>query len=658
MFKKIMLLTISLIFIINISCNTMTTMASTEYSVDSSEAMMMDMIRPEITLFELDKYRATVGETVKVSLQFKDNGANIEYVDIRLKIDDIDLSIYDTMIYNQDTKCYEYYLYIDKSMPSGSGKFYININDGYCSETRYIDSMLDIYDTDLTITDLIPKVKNIKFDKVNYSLGEVINVKVEIEKMKANVKNSYLVLKNLESDYAIEYINLNYDSVEDAYKGSIVVTDNLFNGDWAAVKLGMNTDYILKNYPISSTAITITSTSQIVPKVKEIKIENNNITAGRFVKYQIEIEADVMFSQVFGYLTLKENTNISQYCAFEYNKDSKLYETEVYLNSNIPTGTYSLTGVYGFTTQNFRIKDISTKNTINNNIEIKGNDNVDITEPIFKSISTSNKIATTGDTVKISVDAEDKESGIASVSLGYSKGAIAQEYIDITLNYNPKTGLYEKEFDVNDYFTNGEWKLTQIEITNNELNLHVKSKIYIDSTSYDLTEGNFTIISKEETNPIPVSIDKIWIDKDYIIPGEKTKLYLDISGDKNLIASIKINMNDGLLIPKVSESHIIYNNDTGFYECEFIVPSNTKNSYFNIYLSAWIQTFSGENESKEHGIISCNSFDVNEDNKLNIVDLASLATKYNTSSDLASRYDLNRDGIIDVYDMVMLSKAL
>lgn len=67
------------------------------------------------------------------------------------------------------------------------------------------------------------------------------------------------------------------------------------------------------------------------------------------------------------------------------------------------------------------------------------------------------------------------------------------------------------------------------------------------------------------------------------------------------------------------------------------------------------------NEAKNSFIPGYKKEDVNKDDKVDIEDLSQVALKYNISKDnklFLSRFDMNLDGIIDIFDMVFISKYI
>ena len=79
---------------------------------------------------------------------------------------------------------------------------------------------------------------------------------------------------------------------------------------------------------------------------------------------------------------------------------------------------------------------------------------VDIEKPVLKGITLESQEATLGDTVKISLEAEDDESGINSVSIFYQT-PITEKQQHFILKYNHDNGKYETTIDITDWVENG-----------------------------------------------------------------------------------------------------------------------------------------------------------------------------------------------------------
>src|SRR4051812_44728905 len=65
----------------------------------------------------------------------------------------------------------------------------------------------------------------------------------------------------------------------------------------------------------------------------------------------------------------------------------------------------------------------------------------DVTKPVFKSVEVDKKEAVVGDTIKISVDAEDSESGIKYLYVTFQT-PVTGKYHTIQLDYNVESGKY------------------------------------------------------------------------------------------------------------------------------------------------------------------------------------------------------------------------
>ena len=68
-----------------------------------------------------------------------------------------------------------------------------------------------------------------------------------------------------------------------------------------------------------------------------------------------------------------------------------------------------------------------------------------------------------------------------------------------------------------------------------------------------------------------------------------------------------------------------------------------------------------ENRNSEIYSIISKTYDVNDDGKIDILDIASVAQKYNSklgTSGAYNKYDLNNDNIIDIFDLTIISRKV
>ncbi|PGK52161.1 hypothetical protein CN918_30685 [Priestia megaterium] len=155
----------------------------------------------------------------------------------------------------------------------------------------------------------------------------------------------------------------------------------------------------------------------------------------------------------------------------------------------------------------------------------------DTTVPIFKSISVNKKTLGTGDTLKVSVDAEDVDSGIDTIVVDYFFGNDDREIIE--LHYNEETKKYEGSSPVNgkDFWENTTWKVYQILLTDKSGN-----QLMVYNTGVRQWPGSYTpktvdlsaaTINIEGNDTTPPVLNGLHVDKTNVSNGDKLTFIVD-----------------------------------------------------------------------------------------------------------------------------------
>lgn len=634
-----------------------------ECEINFTDIKVIDkFIIPEMVSFKANKTSVTKGDIINFSFKLAENGSQVDKVTINLGDRNFELLGYDTiMTYNKDTKCYEFSLIVDENTLSGVFKANVSVWYGNSAYGFSMRDSITISGTNESVEDYYPSVGNVEFDKSSYTVGETITVKVKVDSKKTNIQSMELNLveTSFNGDYA--YIDLFYNYIEDCYVGKFKVTEEMLSGSWSGSSVHISSDnYKYFNIEIETETIKISGTNNTIPEINNIFLSETQYNVGSKLKVLLDIDSKNILNNVTSYLYIKTTEHIGQEINFVYNDKLKLYEGELYLNTKMPTGEYRLAN-FSYIDNEGGYKQINSNNISNTYIKINGNNKADVTLPILKGINVNIKEAKAGDTVKIEVNAEDKESGIEYVELYYSIGDDDYNYHSIILDYNEKTNLYEKQFTVDNNTISGDWNLQFINIASKETNMYIDNVAFIHSFEHDITDGNFKVITEGESDLREITINNIWFDRKIILPGETVKVYVDADIEPEMISKFTIGYNGGGPNFRYLSTNFNYNNTTGYYEVTLNIPSYMYGYEGQIYLVCSIQAFNAASGYKDISEIKFRSYDINNDYKIDITDLSTLATKYNTKKGIESwqeNYDLNNDNIIDLYDLVKMSKEL
>lgn len=508
----------------------------------------------------------------------------------------------------------------------------------------------------------IPELVELNINKAEYKPGDILEVEAKVEENESKVDSISI---HCASQSIIEgaediIVNLSYDSKSKTYKGNIEITSDMASDEWKVGLIIIRTvdDQWHSSWSPFDVGFKISGTNLYVPRVKYVLFDKEEIRAGEEVGVKVKIDSPIKMLGVSPIVNKPESALSQLVENLTYNSDTDLFEGKIKIDKKSPSGNYSIQSLNGFSNDSSAIS-IDMSQAQNNSLKVVDNSNIDCTKPVLKSVSVDKKDVSTGDEIKISIDAEDKESGIRYVGVSFKFPYESEEsYLDLELKYNDVTGLYEKSIDITDYFKSGSWELQYVMLCNNETNKFVVSDNYYERQSFDLINGDFNVITNTIQDNNPPIIKEVTVSSEKVCYGDKFKVYLTVEDLESGISNISINKQPG------SESYIngnfIYNKQLNRYECEMIIPDKLMASLGGVPLMIDVSDYAG-NCSGYLYRMPIQSYDLNEDDDVDVLDLSLIAKVYNVSSNNTKwneKYDMNFDGVIDLFDLVKLAKQL
>jgi len=168
----------------------------------------------------------------------------------------------------------------------------------------------------------------------------------------------------------------------------------------------------------------------------------------------------------------------------------------------------------------------------------------DSTAPVLNSISIDKKTATGGDTLTVTVDAQDDISGVQSAIVGYkAPSGIATKEVELTKNSN---GKYTGQVVVGPYDAQGTWMVVFAVIADNAGNIATvyNSELFTypieGLLAKDLSAGDFQVIGTIQDITAPV-LNSVSIDKKTATGGDTLKVTVDAQDDLSGVDQIIIN---------------------------------------------------------------------------------------------------------------------
>jgi hypothetical protein len=187
------------------------------------------------------------------------------------------------------------------------------------------------------------------------------------------------------------------------------------------------------------------------------------------------------------------------------------------------------------------------------NLEVKA----DTVAPVVKSITVDPKEVSPGGVVTVTVDVEDLDSGIYSVT-AFFRGPDGIALMSAGAILNENTGKYEAKLTIGSNHLVGLWKLDQINVWDHAYNSdYVKRDRLVN-----LENADFTVMNADY-DVTPPSVQSVKADKDRVGEGDILILSVEATDTQTGVLSVTVYYrNGGYLIGGAAE----YNPTSGTYE--------------------------------------------------------------------------------------------
>lgn len=523
-------------------------------------------------------------------------------------------------------------------------------------------SKLDIGTSGKNSNIYIPEVVELNVNKAEYKPGDILEVEAKVDEKESKVNNISIHCKPQSIIEGAEdiIVDLRYDSKSQTYKGNIKITSDMASDEWRVGIIIIETtdNQLHSSWSPFDVGFRIAGTNLYVPKVEYVLFDKEEIKAGEEIGVKVKIDSPMKMLGVTPVVDKPESILFQIGENLIYNSNTDLFEGRIKLDKKSPSGNYSIQSINGFTNESSQI-NIDISQAKNNTLKVIGNSNIDCTKPVLKSVNVDKKYVSAGDKIKISIDAEDKESGLRYVGVCFKFPFEDEESsLELELKYNEATGLYENIIDVTDYFKSGDWELQYVMLCNNETNKFINSDNFYERQDFDFKNGDFNV----ETNTIVDNnlplIKEVMFSSEKVCYGDKFKIYLTVEELDSGIASISINKQPGA--ESYMHGNFIYNKELNRYEGEMIIPDKLVASLGGVPLMINVSDYAGNYAGYAYRM-PIQSYDINADRDIDVLDLSLIAKAYNVSPNNTKwneKYDMNFDKIIDLFDLVKLAKQL
>ena len=529
--------------------------------------------------FNINKNKFDLGEQLVFTAESK--GSTIPtsiWVNLINKENQDEETMY--LSYNSKTKKFEGVLNIDAGL-SGGEWVVDNINltldntyDNFVSIDIYNS---ELYDTEEYVKDFsscnfkinssvhdttAPVFKGISVDKKQGTYGEKIKVSVDATDDISGIDEISIGIEG--PDY--RYLKLEYNKISNKYEGEITIDTGMVNGNYSPYLITMsdNAGNIVNiygdEYDLSNGDFKVINT---VDDLSDLIIlataSKKTIVRGDTVDFEVKLKNNIMVNDI-RLIFYRSDTPVKSepYQGFILNYDeiSKSYKgsfksDDYYTNFDKDDVSFYLDHIVLNIGENIE-SSFSLDENLNNlnfNISDKINNDVNII-----SNSVDKNRATEGDTVNLSIEAEDAKNIKSMKAIYIEPNKEELEEIELKKDNNKFTGSLK----IGKYSSSGKWKIYKIIVE--DLN---GDKTIIKNKNFDFISSEFEVYGTTLDNTSPKVLD-IYADNKYITIGEKVKISIKAedleSGIKNIKARFSSDENNSSYV------EFTYNNSTDCYE--------------------------------------------------------------------------------------------
>ncbi|MEI4829875.1 Ig-like domain-containing protein [Bacillus sp. FJAT-53711] len=367
-----------------------------------------------------------------------------------------------------------------------------------------------------------PVLKGISINKKEVTAGDTVEVSVEAEDTESGIK--WIDLRYMSPITQKEQsVHLSYNPETNKYVGYIKVDSNSHPGTWeiSIINIFDNADNSVSIFnsnlyhgmsgsmDLSSGNFTVSGTSPDTtkPTFKSVTVNKNAAIAGDTI--EVSIEAEDTESGVGSVKVYYKSpiTQKGQSADLSYNPEINKYIGYIKIDKDFGSGVWKIDNIFItdtagnslFVANSDLYHDTAVgKDLSGGNFAVSGT-SPDTTKPTFKSVTVNKNAALVGDSVEVSIEAEDTESGVQSIYL-YYQSPIAQKLQYVSLSYNSGTNKYVGYIKTNEYFESGVWKINSIYITDaadNTLSIYNKD-FRPESGGIDLSNADLLITKPGE----------------------------------------------------------------------------------------------------------------------------------------------------------------
>ena len=408
--------------------------------------------------------------------------------------------------------------------------------------------------------------------------------------------------------------------------------------------------------------------------VSTLRVSQKTATAGDTVKVSVKVTDETEINSVQIVYRRPKTYNDSSTLFLDYNVTTGYYEGDIKIEENSEDGIWEIKYIYVYDkSNNSRIIYNTNVSSYDENADLSmanfevAGTAADITAPIVdvSTLKVSQKTATAGDTVKVSVKVTD-ETEINSVQIVYRRPKTYNDSSTLFLDYNVTTGYYEGDIKIEENSEDGIWEIKYIYVYDKSNNSRIIYNTNVSSydENADLSMANFEVAgtAADITAPI-VDVSTLKVSQKTATAGDTVKVSVKVT-DETEINSVQIVYRRPKTYNDSSTLFLDYNVTTGYYEGDIKIEENSEDGIWEI---KYIYVYDKFNNSRiiyntnvssydENADLSIADFEVIEDNRYNTISPLENVTVY-TSNTTVSNKTINGDVYIGPEAVVTLSNV-
>ncbi|MDR7078865.1 chemotaxis protein CheY-P-specific phosphatase CheC [Neobacillus niacini] len=544
-----------------------------------------DETAPEVNSISVDKQEVKFGEEVKIRLDVTDKGSGVDSVSVEIQNENYGY-MQKEAIYNPEIEKYEVKIPIEYTIETGKWRVYsVYVSDKQNNWNGYNEGSspeLDFNSSEFLVLadgkdESAPLVNSISVDKQEVNLGEEVTVSLDVSDNQSGVAEVKLTYQTTNGNFQ-EVANFN--PVTGKYESKITVTDNTRPGIWEIIEIYVrdkvyNDKWLHQEEGIdfSSGNFTVINENADVapPTIQGISVDKTEAHPGDTVYVSIDAVDDQS-----GIETIEVNYNGEkggyEEVKVNFNSDTQKYEGHLTINDETRPGLWGISSIYVVDKEYNRTWYYNNEETnlSGGNFTVI-NENADVSPPTIQGVSVDKTKANPGETVTVSIDAIDDNSGINYISVYFKTGDRYMNQVIVPV-YNPVTEKYEVKLAIDDTSRPGIWGISYIYMRDNDYN---GTSIYSD----ELSSANFTVIN-ENVDITPPKVQMVSVDNKEAIPGDEVTVTIDATDEKSEINRVSVSYKNTYGGNMSTEA--LFNETSKKYEAKLNITDATKPGTWSI----------------------------------------------------------------------------